>query len=99
MTDNLQTKVFFGFLLLVFFVTGRIYYLNNLTPEAKQEKKEAEITASILEAGEFCVNSKGYLTTTERNACVYDYLVNYSGYSDQELNKYAISQEKKRLEK
>ena len=98
MTDNLQTKVFFGFLLLVFFVTGRIYYLNNLTPEAKQEKKEAEITASILEARNFCVKSKNY-GTTERDECVYDYLVNYSGYSDQELNKYIISQEKKKLEK
>ena len=77
-------------------MTCRIYYLNNLTPEAKQEKKEAEITASIFEVREFCVNSKGYLTITEMNACVYDYLVNYSGYSDQELNKYVISQEKKK---
>ena len=41
----MRTRYSSGFSLpfiISFFVTGRIYYLNNLTPEAKQEKKEAD---------------------------------------------------------
>ena len=84
MSDNVQIKVFFGILLLAFF--GGLYYRDNISPKAKDQKflKDSD------EAVNVCLEK--YPETTDQTICAFRYLRSVKGYSYEELNKRAARQ-------
>ena len=92
MSDNVQIKVFFGIVLLAFF--GAFYYKNNgldiNIPIKIKYQNDAQYQKDIDEAREVCAKEIDY-----KVICMMDYLVKFKGYSLEELNDYAISQEEK----
>ena len=90
MSDNVQIKVFFGIVLLVFF--GAFYYKNNgfNIPIKIKYQNDAKYQKDIDEALDVCAKEIDY-----KEICAMEYLVKFKGYSLEELNDYAISQQKK----
>ena len=84
MSENVQIKVFFGIVLLAFF--GGLYYRDNLSPKAKDQKflKDSD------EAINVCLEN--YPDTTSQSLCAMRYLQSVKGYSYEELNKRAARQ-------
>ncbi len=84
MSENVQIKIFFGIVLLAFF--GGLYYKDNLSPKAKDQKflKDSD------EAINVCLDK--YPDNTSKTACALRYLQNVKGYSYEELNKRAARQ-------
>ena len=84
MRNNVQIKLFFGFVLLAFF--GVFYYRDNLSPKAKDQKflKDSD------EAINVCLDK--YPDNTSQTVCAFRYLQNVKGYSYEELNKRAARQ-------
>ena len=81
MSENVQIKVFFGIVLLAFF--GGLYYRDNLSPKAKDQKflKDSDEAINVCQ--------ENYPDTTSQSLCAMRYLQSVKGYSFEELNKRA----------
>ena len=84
MSENVQIKVFFGIVLLAFF--GGLYYRDNLSPKAKDQKflKDSDEAINVCQ--------ENYPDTTSQSLCAMRYLQSVKGYSFEELNKRAAKQ-------
>ncbi len=84
MSENVQIKVFFGKVLLAFF--GGLYYRDNLSPKAKDQKflKDSDEAINVCQ--------ENYPDTTSQSLCAMRYLQSVKGYSFEELNKRAARQ-------
>ena len=84
MSENVQIKVFFGIVLLAFF--GGLYYRDNLSPKAKDQKflKDSDEAINVCQ--------ENYPDTTSQSLCAMRYLRSVKGYSYEELNKRAARQ-------
>ena len=84
MSENVQIKVFFGIVLLAFF--GGLYYRDNLSPKAKDQKflKDSDEAINVCQ--------ENYPDTTSQSLCAMRYLQSVKGYSYEELNKRAARQ-------
>ena len=84
MSENVQIKVFFGIVLLAFF--GGLYYRDNLSPKAKDQKflKDSDEAINVCQ--------ENYPDTTSQSLCAIRYMQSVKGYSFEELNKRAARQ-------